>query len=70
MRADGAGGTKKFAGYLHARGFAYSLGLRVNEKIGALLSTLPDEVKQGLLRPTAESGVTDIDTPTSPTSPA
>lgn len=30
VRSDGAAGTKKFAGYLHARGFAYSLGLRVN----------------------------------------
>lgn len=59
---DGAGGTRKFAGYLHARGFAYSLGLRVNNSIGALVSALPDDVKQGVLRPGAESGVSDIDT--------
>lgn len=62
VRTDGAGGTRKFAEYLHQRGFAYSLGLRVNEKIGALVSTLPDTVKQEVLRPGAEGGVTDIDT--------
>lgn len=62
VRTDGAGGTRKFADYLHSRGFSYSLGLRVNDRIGALVSTLPDEVKQGVLRPNTAGGVTDIDT--------
>lgn len=47
---------------LHARGFAFSLGMRVNEKIGMLVSRLSDEVKQGVIRPGADGGVTDIDT--------
>lgn len=62
VRTDGAGGTKKIATYLHSRGFAYSMGLRVSERTGTLVSTLSDEVKQGVLRPTADGGVTDIDT--------
>lgn len=62
VRTDGAGGTKDFCTYLHKRGFAYSLGIRVNEKIGALVSTLPESVKQGVLRPTVDGGVTDTDT--------
>lgn len=62
VRTDGAGGTKKVASYLHSRGFPYSLGLRVNEKIGALVSTMSDDVKQGVLRPAADGGVTDTDT--------
>ena len=62
VRTDGAGGTKNVAAYLHSRGFAYSLGIRVNEKIGALVSTLADEVKQGVLRPGADGGVTDTGT--------
>lgn len=62
VRTDGAGGTRKVAAYLHSRGFAYSLGLRVNEKIGMLVSTMSDELKQGVLRPGADGGVTDIDT--------
>ncbi|AEK38177.1 transposase for insertion sequence element [Corynebacterium variabile DSM 44702] len=62
VRTDGAGGTKNVAAYLHKRGLAYSLGLRVNEKIGTLVSTMSDKVKQGVLRPAADGGVTDIDT--------
>lgn len=62
VRTDGAGGTKNVAAYLHKRGFAYSLGIRVNDKIGALVSTMSDKVKQGVLRPSADGGVTDIDT--------
>jgi hypothetical protein len=62
VRTDGAGGTRKFVDCLHKRGFSYSLGLRVNDKIGALVSALPDAVKQGVLRPGVADGVTDIDT--------
>lgn len=62
VRTDGAGGTKNVADYLHKRGFSYSLGIRVNEKIGALVSTMSDDVKQGVLRPAADGGVTDTDT--------
>lgn len=62
VRTDGAGGTKKVATYLHSRGFAYSLGIRVNDKIGTLVSTMSDDVKQGVLRPGADGGVTDTDT--------
>lgn len=62
MRIDGAGGTNNVTAYLHRRGFAYSLGIRANNKIDTLVSTLPDEVKQGVLRPSADGGVTDIDT--------
>lgn len=62
VRTDGAGGTKNVAAYLHSRGFAYSLGLRVNERIGELVSTLPNQVKQGVLRPGTDGGVSDIDT--------
>ncbi|WP_312977526.1 hypothetical protein [Corynebacterium sp.] len=62
MRTDDVGGTRRFAAHLHARGFAYSLRLLDNEKIGSLVSSLPDTVKQGGLRPTAEPGVTDLDT--------
>jgi len=62
VRTDGAGGSKNVAAYLHSRGFAYSLGLRVNEKIGTLVSTMSDEVKQGVLRPGTDGGVTDTDT--------
>lgn len=61
-RTDGAGGTKKVATYLHSRGFAYSLGIRVNDKIGTLVSTLSEQVKQGVLRPSTDGGVTDTDT--------
>lgn len=62
VRTDGAGGTKNVASYLHSRGFAYSLSIRVNDKIGTLVSTLPEHVKQGVLRPGADGGVTDTDT--------
>lgn len=62
MRTDGAGGTKNVAAYLHRRGFAYSLDIRVNDKIGTLVSTMSDDVKQGVLRPSADGGVTDTDT--------
>ena len=62
VRTDGAGGAKNVAAYLHSRGFAYSLGIRVNDKIGTLVSTMSDEIKQGVLRPSADGGVTDIDT--------
>ncbi|MGP5184983.1 transposase [Corynebacterium variabile] len=62
VRTDGAGGTKKVATYLHSRGFAYSLGIRVNDKIGTLVSTLPEHVKQGVLRPGADGGGTDTET--------
>ncbi|MGP9761274.1 IS1380 family transposase [Corynebacterium sp. AOP12-C2-36] len=61
VRTDGAGGTRKFANHLYSRGFAYSLGIRVNEHIGRLVSTLPQDVKQGVLRPDAAGGVTDTD---------
>lgn len=62
VRTDGVGGTRKVASYLYSRGFAYSLGIRVNEKIDTLVSTLPEHVKQGVLRPGVEGRVTDIDT--------
>lgn len=62
VRTDGAGGTKKVAAYLHSRGFAYSLGIRVNDKIGTLVSTMSNEIKQGVLRLAADGDVTDIDT--------
>lgn len=62
VRTDGAGGSKKVSHYLHKRGLANSLGIRVNEKIGELVSTLPETVKQGILRPGAAGGVTDTDT--------
>ncbi|WP_334145196.1 transposase, partial [Corynebacterium nuruki] len=62
VRTDGAGGTRNVAAYLHSRGFAYSLGIRVTDKIGALVSTMSDEIKQGVLRPGANGGVTDADT--------
>ena len=56
VRTDGAGGTKNVVAYLHSRGFAYSLGLRVNEKIGALVSTMSDDVKQGAYDPASTEG--------------
>lgn len=62
VRTDGAKGTKKVATYLHSRSFAYSLGIRVNDKIGTLVSTLSEQVKQGVLRPSTDGGVTDTDT--------
>lgn len=62
VRTDGADGTKNVAPYLHKRCFAYSLGISINDKIGTLESTLPEQLKQDVLRPGADGEVTDIDT--------
>lgn len=56
VRTDGAGGTKKLADNLHTRGFAFSLRMRVNEKIGMLVSRLSYEVNHGVIRPGADDG--------------
>lgn len=62
VRIDGAGGTKHVAAYLHSRGFAYSLGIRVNDRNGTRVSTMSDEIKQRVLRPGADGVVTDTGT--------
>lgn len=48
VRIDSAGETKRFAAHLHRPGFADSLGIRVDEKIGTQASNLPDTVKYGV----------------------
>lgn len=61
VHTDGAGGTRIVASHLRRRRFSYSLSIRVNEKIGTLVSTMSDEIKQGGLRLSADGGVKDID---------
>lgn len=51
----------KVSHYLYKKGFAYALGIRVDDKIERLVSSLPDTVKQGVLRPGTAAGVADTD---------